>query len=161
LRGAGQPALRSVDSESESHAIELRKTNRGSLCFSDVRGHAVAPQWSGAAVPPESTEHVQTDIGVLQELGRSCRLLSEIPAGDTGLPTPGFNGALVRWGAKRTSERGGTAKRRQRSAAGWTAGSHSALIVPMKLANGPRPEPGEGSEASDHGTLLGNTANAS
>jgi hypothetical protein len=31
----------------------------------------------------------------------------------------------------------------------------------MKLANGPRPEPGEGSEASDHGTLLRNTANAS
>src|SRR5262245_13639425 len=48
----------------------------------------------------------------------------------------------------------GTAKRRQRSAAGWAAGSHSALIVPRKLANGPRPEPGEGSEASDHGTAL-------
>src|SRR5262245_48905254 len=46
---------------------------------------------------------------------------------------------------------GGTAKRRQRSAAGRAAGSHSALIVPAKLANGPRPEPGEGSEASDHG----------
>src|SRR5689334_13511548 len=56
---------------------------------------------------------------------------------------------------------GGTAKRRQRSAAGRAAGSHSALIVPSKLANGPRPEPGEGSEASDHGTLLRNTANAS
>ena len=134
----GQPALRSVDSESQSHAIELRKTNRGSLCFSDVRGHAAAPQWSGVAVPPESTEHGQTDIGVLQELGRSCRLLSEIPAGDTGLPTPGFNGALVRWGAKRTSARGGTAKRRQRSAAGWAAGSRSALIVPLKQGNSPR-----------------------
>jgi hypothetical protein len=35
------------------------------------------------------------------------------------------------------------------------------LIVPTKLANGPRPEPGEGSEASDHGTLLRNTTNAS
>src|SRR5439155_7328585 len=55
----------------------------------------------------------------------------------------------------------GTAKRRQRNAAGWAAGSHSALIVPTKLANGPRSEPGEGSEASDHGTLLRNTANAS
>src|SRR5262249_34673774 len=56
---------------------------------------------------------------------------------------------------------GGTAKRRQRSAAGRAAGSHSALIVPANLANGPRPEPGEGSEASGHGTLLGNTTNAS
>src|SRR5262249_46184648 len=55
----------------------------------------------------------------------------------------------------------GTAKRRQRSAAGRAAGSHSALIVPTKLANGPRPEPGEESEASDHGTLLRNTTNAS
>jgi len=35
------------------------------------------------------------------------------------------------------------------------------LIVPLKRANGPRPEPGEGSEASDHGTLLRNTTNAS
>ena len=35
------------------------------------------------------------------------------------------------------------------------------MIVPAKLANGPRPEPGEGSEASDHGTLLRNTTNAS
>src|SRR5262249_20751285 len=49
----------------------------------------------------------------------------------------------------------GTAKRRQRSAAERTAGSHSALIVPRKLANGSRPEPGEGSEASDHGIALG------
>src|SRR5215469_12590200 len=89
------------------------------------------------AVLPASTDHGKRALGVPQELGRSCRFLCEIPAGDTGLTTPGFGGALVRRGAKRTSERGGTAKRRQRSAAGWAAGSHSALIVPMKLANGP------------------------
>src|SRR5262249_24406057 len=94
-------------------------------------------------------------------LGSSCRLLSDIPAGVTGSPTPGFGGALVRQRANRTSERGGTAKRRQRSAAGRAAGRHSALIVPAKLANGSRPEPGEGSEASDQGTLLRNTTNAS
>src|SRR6266850_4013413 len=40
-----------------------------------------------------------------QELARSCRFLSEDPAGDTGLPTPGLGGALVRWGANTTSER--------------------------------------------------------
>src|SRR6516164_276140 len=84
-------------------------------------------------------------IGVPQELARSCRFLLEIPAGDTGITTPGHGGALVRRGAKRTSERGGTAKRRQRSAARRTAGGHSALVVPMKLANGSPPEPGEGS----------------
>ena len=107
------------------------------------------------AVLPASTEHGKRTIEVPQEPGRSCRFLSELPAGDTGITTPGFGGALVRRGAKRTSGRGGTAKRRQRSAAGRAAGSHSALIVPAKLANGSRPEPGEGSEASDQGTALG------
>jgi hypothetical protein len=61
-----------------------------------------------------------------------------IPAGATGSPTPGLGGALVRRGANRTSERGGTAKRRQRSAAGRAAGSRSALIVPLKQGNSPR-----------------------
>src|SRR6516162_5038077 len=57
------------------------------------------------AVLPASTEHGERTPGVPQEPGRSCRFLCEIPAGDTGLPTPGFGGALVRRGAKRTSER--------------------------------------------------------
>ena len=90
------------------------------------------------AVLPASTEHGKRTLGVPQELGRSCRSLCEIPAGDTGITTPGPGGALVRWGAKRTSERGGTVKRRQRSAAGWAAGSRSALIVPLKQGNSPR-----------------------
>jgi hypothetical protein len=42
----------------------------------------------------------------------------------------------------------GTAKRRKRSAAGRAAGSHSVLIVPTKLANGPQPEPVEGAQRS-------------
>src|SRR5262249_34734070 len=99
--------------------------------------------------------------GFPRNLGDPVVSSALIPAGATGSPTPGPSGALVRRGANRTSERRGTAKRRQRSAAGRAAGGHSALIVPAKLANGPRPEPGEGSEASDHGTLLRNTANAS
>src|SRR5262249_14987504 len=90
------------------------------------------------AVLPASTEHGERTLGVLQEPGRSCRFLCELPAGDTGITTPGFGGALVRRGAKRTSERGGTAKRRQRSAAGRAAGSRSALIVPLKQGNSPR-----------------------
>ena len=56
------------------------------------------------AVPPESTEHGQTDnFEVLQELGSSCRSLGDFPAGDTGLPTPGLGGALARQGANTTS----------------------------------------------------------
>ncbi len=57
------------------------------------------------AVLPESDWNMcKRTIGVPQELGRSCRLLSENPAGDTGLPTPGLGGALVRRGANITSE---------------------------------------------------------
>ena len=36
------------------------------------------------AVLPASTEHGKRTFGVPQELGRSCRFLSELPAGDTG-----------------------------------------------------------------------------
>jgi RNA-directed DNA polymerase len=57
-------------------------------------------------------------IGVPQELARSCRFLSELPVGDTGLTTPGLGGALVRGGAKRTSERGGTAEEYERDLEG-------------------------------------------
>ena len=89
-------------------------------------------------VLPASTEHGERTLGVPQEPGRSCRFLCEIPAGDTGLTTPDLDGALVRRGAKRTSGRRGTAKRRKRSAAGWAAGSRSALIVPLKQGNSPR-----------------------
>src|SRR6516162_2061672 len=90
------------------------------------------------AVLPASTEHGERTLGVPQEPGRSCRLLCAIPVGDTGLTTPGHGGTLVRRGAKRTSGRGGTAQRRQRSAAGRAAGSRSALIVPPKQGNSPR-----------------------
>ena len=110
----------------------------GALAF---RIPGAAPRHRNGLVPavlPASTEHGERTLWVPQEPGRSCRLLREIPAGDTGLPTPGLGGALFRRGAKRTSGRGGTAKRRQRSAAGRAAGSRSALIIPMKQGNSPR-----------------------
>ena len=53
-----------------------------------------------AILPASEWNMCRRTIGVLQELGRSCRFLSEVPAGDTGSPTPGFGGALVRRGAK-------------------------------------------------------------
>ena len=42
-------------------------------------------------------------IEIPQELERSCRLLGNFPDGATGLPTPGFGGALVRQRANPTS----------------------------------------------------------
>src|SRR5215468_4367698 len=76
------------------------------------------------AVLPASTEHGKRTIGVPQELGRSCRLLRDIPAGATGLPTPGPGGALVRRGTNRTS---GRARYRQTKATkcGGTGGRRS------------------------------------
>ncbi len=56
------------------------------------------------AVLPESDWNMcKRTIGVSQELGSSCRFLGIIPVGDTGLPTPGLDGALVRRGANATS----------------------------------------------------------
>ena len=100
------------------------------------------------AVLPASTEHGKRTIGVLQELGRSCRLLNDIPAGGTGLPTPGLGGALVRRGAKRTSE---TLRYRQTKATkcGGMGGRKSQRFDSTVEAGELAPEdPGKGSEAS-------------
>jgi hypothetical protein len=113
------------------------------------------------AVLPASTEHGERTLGVLQEPGRSCRFFCEIPAGDTGLPTPGLDGALVRRGAKRTSGRGGTANRTQRSAAGWAAGSRSALILPLKRGNSPRRTLWREARRQSAGSAEGNMPNTS
>ena len=59
-----------------------------------------------AVLPASDWNICKRTIEIPQELGRTLiLLLSELPAGDTGLPTPGFGGALVRRGAKLTSER--------------------------------------------------------
>ena len=69
-----------------------------------TRGHAAAPYWSGASSPAGvGLEHRKRIIEIPQELGRSCYFLGRLPAGDTGLPTPGLGGALVRQGANTTS----------------------------------------------------------
>ena len=102
--GLEKSALRSVDSESESHAIELRKACRGSLCFLHTRGHAVAPNRSGANSPAGvGLEHVQTDNRGSPGTWEILLLPRRQPDGDTGLPTPGPDGALVRQGANTTS----------------------------------------------------------
>ena len=69
-----------------------------------TRGHAAALYWSGASSPAGvGWEHRKRMIEIPQELGRSCCFLGRNPDGDTGIPTPGLAGALVRQGAKATS----------------------------------------------------------
>ena len=56
------------------------------------------------AVLPESDWIMcKRTIGIPQELGRTLFAPRRITGGDTGLPTPGLGGALVRQGAKLTS----------------------------------------------------------
>jgi len=85
--------------------LSVESPNRGSLCTRAFRGHAAALQRSGASSPAGvGWEHVQTDNrGSPGTWENPVRLLGEIPAGDTGLPTPGLGGALVRQGAKAAS----------------------------------------------------------
>ena len=76
----------------------------GALALLMTRGHAAALYRSGASSPAGvGLEHRKRIIEIPQELGRSCCFLGKIPAGDTGLSTPGSGGALVRQGAKRAS----------------------------------------------------------
>jgi hypothetical protein len=113
------------------------------------------------AVSPASTEHVRTDN---RGSPGTCEILSSpqrVPGRETGSTTPGPDGAPVRRGAKRTSGRGGTAKRRQRSAAGWAAGRHSALIVPSKRGNSPRRTPWREARRQPADPTEGNRPNTS
>jgi hypothetical protein len=77
----------------------------GAFAFEIPRATLLHRNGLVCAVLPESDWNMcKRTIGVPQELGRSCRFLGNIPAGDTGLPTPGPGGALVRRGANTTSE---------------------------------------------------------
>jgi hypothetical protein len=77
-----------------------------------------------------------------------------IPGWSTGLTTPGSRGGTCRVRAKARVQSRGTAERRQRSDAGWAAGSHSVLIVLMISGNGTQSDPLEGSETPNHGTVF-------
>ena len=85
--------------------LSVERPNRGSLCLSMTRGHAAALDWSGASSPAGvGLEHGRRNIEVSQELGRVLLFAPrQFPVGDTGLPTPGSDSALVWQRAKTTS----------------------------------------------------------
>ena len=85
--------------------LSVESPNRGSLCTWAFRGHAAALQRSGASSPAGvGWEHVQTDnCGSPGTWENPARSSANSPVGDTGLPTPGPDGALVRQGANVTS----------------------------------------------------------
>jgi hypothetical protein len=85
--------------------LSAESPNRGSLCTWGFKGHAAALNWSGANSPAGvGLEHGKRMMKVPQELGRTLFAPRRITAGDTGSPTPGLGGALVRQGANSTSE---------------------------------------------------------
>ena len=86
------------------------------------------------AVLPASGNMCKRTIEILQELGRSCRLLDKIPA---GAPGDQLQASAAHSAVEERTHRVQTRYRqaRQRSAAGWAAGSRSTLIVPMKPGN--------------------------
>jgi hypothetical protein len=158
---AGRPARRSVDSELESHAIELRKSPCGSLQRSLTEGHAaVALRRAACRFRRSRRSMCRQVMGVSQELGRSCRLHGkerrrEWPSGKRNTPGqwPWHRGLR---GANNRCDRG-TAERRKRSEAGRPTGSLSTLVVPAKQGHcGSTQDPVEGRGVSDDGIVFGN-----
>ncbi len=131
--------MRSVDSESESHAIERRKTDRGSLCTWAFKGHAAALQWSGASSPAGvGWEHVQTDNhgspGTWENPVRS--------SANSRLEIPGYQLqalAVHSSGRERKQRVHPRYRQAKETKCGEMAvGCRSALILPLKLGNSPR-----------------------
>src|ERR1700694_3665887 len=112
----------------------------------------------GACSPAGVEEPGIEAIGVFQELGRSCRCHGKHAAfgrSPNRKHSRSTAVALLGGGSEAQDAPRGIAKRRKRSAARRTAGSRSALIVPLKRGHGTRPDRVEGSEASDRGTVGG------
>jgi hypothetical protein len=77
-------------------------------------------------------------VGVPQELGRSRRLLGNIPGRSHRVNNSRPRRRTRPPGSEPNEWNRGTTKRRQRSAAGRATGSRSALILPVKQGNSPR-----------------------
>ena len=98
---------------------------------------------------------------VPQEPGRSRRLHTNDRAGQPGKSVQASRRSATRLEERRSERTRGTAKRRQRSAAGWAAGSRSALIVPMKQGNSPRRTLGREAKRRPADLIEGNMLNTS
>ena len=110
---------------------------------------------SGASSPAGVEEHVQTDDWGSPGTWEILLSPRQNPGWSTGSTTPGFGGCTRPPRSEHNEYHRGTTKRRKRSAVGWASGSHSALIVLLKLANDSLSEPVEESEAPDYRTTFG------
>jgi len=160
-RGAGNPHREAWTASPKARLWSAERPFVGALA---VRIPGAVPRHRHGLVPavlPASTEQGERPIGVLQEPGRSCRLLGEIPAGRPGQQlraSAAHSSAGERRG--RVDARG-TAQRRPRSAAGWAAGGRSALRVPWKRGNSPRRTPWREARRQSADPTEGNRLNPS
>ena len=112
--------------------------------FPVTRTSPVSCKWSGTHVGrPGSEDAGQTGMGSPRRLGRYL----PSPRKRARAGTPGDQPQARRCHTHRRRERNMRVpvvppSGRQRSAAGWPAGSRSALIVPWKPGNSTREEPG-------------------
>jgi hypothetical protein len=137
--GAGNCTGRSVNSESESRAIEPRKLDyRGSLRCGHSGGHADTSRWPGVFGPAGVEEQGKGTVGCPGTLGGPDCLPAALSGygGRNTIPRPavwcpGPQGAKPQ-AHRRVSPSEGNEARRE----GYRE-SHSA-IVPSKLGNSPR-----------------------
>ncbi len=129
--------------------LSVESPNRGSLCTRAFRGHAAAPQRSGASSPAGvGWEHVQTDNrgspGTWENPVRS--------SANSRLEIPGHQlQALAAHSSARERKQRVHPRYRQAKetkCGGMAAGRRSALIVPSKQGELAPEDPVEGSEAS-------------
>ena len=138
LRGAGAtPAAKRTQGALLTRVIEPRNSRDRGSRRRDVCGRQHRGAGTGRALPvPPGSESGACRRWVAQEPGRSRRLHRRRGTRTAAIqmrPGPG-GGPLPR---ERTGHTRGTAKRRQRSAAGWAARSRSSLILPLKSGNRP------------------------
>ena len=135
----GQPTLRSVDSECQGPAIELRKFPCVSLRRSPHGGHAACTARVRSAPSHRSRRtrhrHNRGFPGTWERLVSPRDQVGFWEWPNTKDSWPAVV-ALGHGGSELQGAPRGSAKRRKRSAAQRTAASRSALIVPEKGGNG-------------------------
>ncbi len=137
--------------------IELRKFQCGRRRLGQWRGPCCRPVWvRGVQADRSRRACAQRQGGFPRNLGDPVVSTGSIGRGyaEPKNPRP-FGCASGTERNERPDAPRGTAARRQRRAAGWTTGSRRAVIVPETRGNGARPDPVEGSAASDHGPVAG------
>ena len=126
LRGEERSSLRSVDSQSQGFAIEPRNLpSREPSSLTHAGATSARRNGLARSVLPGSKNTAKGHSGWPGNLGDPAAS-TDISGSGTGTPTPRCPRPRASAAGSKPRRKGGTAKRRQRSAAGWAVGSRSA-----------------------------------